>query len=190
MVLDLFSVPLIVILDQVEVLVFAILASPRSTLSAQDKRLETLVFEQQSLVIAISLSDLDADPTRRLVQTDLVGPDHLSVISEHGQLHVLVLQLAILLRQLGFASLQIRVKVRSVSDFSHQVKFVHSSSLIEPTTPRLHLGIARSILDQCHGKNLTLDVVVEELVTLHHEMVRDRLILVQLVTALIDLFGR
>lgn len=189
LVFDFLLVFLIVILDEVQVLILAILRGPRSDLDFGDKLLETFVLLQQSSVIIVSLSDLETNVIVGALQLDLVISNNCSIVSEHLQLHIFVLELAILLCQLSLAGLQVGVKISGISDFPHEVELVHGASLIEPTAPSLHLGVSRSVLHESHGQDLTLDVVVEELVTLHHQMVRNGLVLVQLVTALFDLFG-
>ena len=56
--------------------------------------------------------------------------------------------------------------VGGVSQGSIQIPLVHDSSLPEPSTDGLHLGVHRPVLKERHREDLTFYVVIEELVSL------------------------
>ena len=58
-----------------------------------------------------------------------------------------------------------------------------------PSAHSLHLGEMRLISDVSHGENLTFDEVIEELISLHQQVILDRLVLCKGVAALRHIFG-
>ena len=109
LVLDLLIVLLVVILDSVQVLIFAVLASLSGTFCVLNEPPETLILTDQPFVVSLGLSDLDAIPVVLLIELVLIVLDDLGVISEHGQFNILSLQLLIFLGQFSCASLQVCV---------------------------------------------------------------------------------
>ena len=96
----------------------------------------------------------------------------------------------VVLREVTLLCLEVSLHVGTVSDGSVEVALVHLLSSPKPSAERLHLGVLTSILDESHCEDLTLYIIVEELISLDQQVILDRLVLSQGITAVGNLLSR
>lgn len=77
------------------------------------------------------------------------------------------------------------MEVGRITDLPFVVNFCHLPASPKPAADALHRCEFYSVFKITHGKDLSFDIVIKEFIPLHHQMVLDRRILSNLVTALV-----
>lgn len=81
------------------------------------------------------------------------------------------------------------MQVRSISYLSLEVDLGHHPPCPEPATAGLHLHKFISILQVAHCQDLTFDIVIEEFIPLHHQMILNCRVFSYLVSAFVQVLG-
>ena len=105
------------------------------------------------------------------------------------QLLVLGFKSDILRGERSFLLAKVGMQVCSISYLSLEVDLGHHPSCPEPATAGLHLHKFISILQVAHSQDLAFDIVIEEFIPLHHQMILDGRVFSNLVSTFVQVLG-